>query len=335
MSNATLEETARLDEVREFALAKFAEHGLTDWTFGFDRAVRRFGHCVYGTKRITLSIPLILKNPEAIWQDVVLHEIAHALAPLGARHGAQWREIALSIGCTGKRLVTLTRDAVEPHTFVGVCPQGHKTSGYRRTKAKCASCVRFNPSNSDFAWSRVTDVSVLPKRPMKQVRDPRAAKFYIGECPGCEQRTEGGTRRRNIACGKCSPGVFNERFRFVWTEEVNTLTFAELVRAAVEKNATHPDGFATEVALQVIADRHHGDEELFAGFVSDVVERSLAMFIPYVLDSRGTDPSSVPTRAECESWRIRDKISHAAKLVRSDAAAAVKQFLEVVTQRAA
>lgn len=82
----------------------------TGWVFAFDGARKR-GGCCYGRRRlITMSRYLV-----PLWTDeqniqVLLHEIAHAIAfargvyAAGARsHGPEWKAIATSIGYTGGR----------------------------------------------------------------------------------------------------------------------------------------------------------------------------------------------------------------------------------------
>jgi hypothetical protein len=82
----------------------------TGWAFAFDGARKRGGRC-YGRRRIiTMSRHLV-----PFWTDdenlqVLLHEIAHAIAyargvyAAGARpHGPEWLAIAKSIGYTGGR----------------------------------------------------------------------------------------------------------------------------------------------------------------------------------------------------------------------------------------
>src|SRR4051812_39417621 len=71
--------------VREWALATMRSFGLSDWSFGFDNARRRFGLCRYTLRRITLSKHFVPRNgPPEIW-DTFLHEISHALC--GPGHG--------------------------------------------------------------------------------------------------------------------------------------------------------------------------------------------------------------------------------------------------------
>lgn len=78
-------------------------HGLVGWTFSWDRAVKRLGACHYHTRQITLSYDLTVKAPDEEIKNVILHEIAHALAGHKAGHGPEWVRVAQSIGCSGTR----------------------------------------------------------------------------------------------------------------------------------------------------------------------------------------------------------------------------------------
>jgi predicted SprT family Zn-dependent metalloprotease len=120
-----------------------AEHGLTGWTFRFDRARRRAGLCRYDRREISLSGPLSALYDEADVREVVLHEIAHALA--GARHGhdAVWRARARAIGSTGRRVVREGSPEVEAD-WVGRCPAGHRVTRFRRPQRPQA-CGRCSP----------------------------------------------------------------------------------------------------------------------------------------------------------------------------------------------
>lgn len=88
---------ANTREVASFARRTMNEHGLTGWTFEFDRAVQRFGVCKYSTKTISLSEKLTRANSIEQCIDTVLHEIAHALTP-GAKHGPAWKAACVRIG---------------------------------------------------------------------------------------------------------------------------------------------------------------------------------------------------------------------------------------------
>ena len=54
-----------LDAARALARAMFAEHGLDDWTFAFNRRKRAFGLCDYTRRTIFLSSILTELNGEA------------------------------------------------------------------------------------------------------------------------------------------------------------------------------------------------------------------------------------------------------------------------------
>jgi len=84
----------------------FAKHGISRWTFKFDRSKRSYGKCYVVGKRITLSRYYCadLDNDIDDIKDVILHEIAHALQQerhphLRPSHGIVWRSIAKEIGC--------------------------------------------------------------------------------------------------------------------------------------------------------------------------------------------------------------------------------------------
>ena len=75
------------DQVSQLAQELFQRHGLVNYSFGFDRAIRRAGLCNYSQKRITISRHLVEAGDMAVVEQVLLHEIAHALCGQAAGHG--------------------------------------------------------------------------------------------------------------------------------------------------------------------------------------------------------------------------------------------------------
>ena len=67
-----------LKDAEALAHQLISDHGLSDWHFEFDRAVRRFGFCMHRARTITLSKRFTLLNPEPEVRNTILHEIAHA-----------------------------------------------------------------------------------------------------------------------------------------------------------------------------------------------------------------------------------------------------------------
>ena len=125
----------------------------TGWRFAFDAAKRRAGACDYGRKRITVSRYLLEGADEQEVTQVLLHEIAHALAGHGAAHGPRWRAIAARIGYTGSRL---HGRAIAEHraTWVGACPAGHEHFRFRRptTTLSCGRCSRTFSRTALITW---------------------------------------------------------------------------------------------------------------------------------------------------------------------------------------
>ena len=85
---------ADLDRVRTWADALIRLHLDPRWTFGFDNARTRAGLCNYDKKRITVSRLLAARYEDDEIHQVLLHEVAHAIAGRGAGHGPRWKKIS-------------------------------------------------------------------------------------------------------------------------------------------------------------------------------------------------------------------------------------------------
>ena len=90
---------ADLDRVRRWADALIALHlDPSVWSFGFDRATTRAGLCSYSTHRITVSRHLASRYEDDEIHQVLLHEVAHAIAGPRAGHGPRWKAVASDLG---------------------------------------------------------------------------------------------------------------------------------------------------------------------------------------------------------------------------------------------
>ncbi len=153
----SLDSVAELERVRRWAEALIALHlDPAIWSFGFDSAKTRAGLCNYSAKRITVSRHLAARFEDDDIHQVLLHEVAHALAGHAAGHGPRWRAIARELGYGGRR----THDgetATELAPWVGTCPAGHVHYRYRRPSRPmaCGRCsTRYDPAHA-IAWVRV------------------------------------------------------------------------------------------------------------------------------------------------------------------------------------
>jgi len=146
---------ADLDRVRIWGEALIRMHLDDSWSFGFDSAKRRAGQCDYRTKRITVSRYLAARFDDDEIHQVLLHEVAHALAGHQAAHGAAWKRVARDIGYVGGT-THHGETAVELAPWVGTCPAGHVTYRHRRPSraTSCAKCSRTFDTRFEFEWAR-------------------------------------------------------------------------------------------------------------------------------------------------------------------------------------
>ena len=128
------------EDAQRLAEHLLKEHGLTDWTFTFDRAKRRFGCCNYATRTISLSRDLTKLNTEAEVRDTLLHEIAHALTP-GSGHGPAWRAKCSELGARPERCYTDGVAQPGPK-YVLECPSCHLSVPRMRRSRRTLYCRR-------------------------------------------------------------------------------------------------------------------------------------------------------------------------------------------------
>ena len=146
---------ASLTRYRERAEALLRVHLTDEWRFAFDRAKRRAGATHFHDQRITVSRYLAPKMRPEEFEQVVLHEIAHALAGARAGHGPEWGTIAQSIGYTGGRVFSGV-DAHETAPWIGECPGGHAHYRFRRPSrpVSCVKCHRGWHPDYVINWRR-------------------------------------------------------------------------------------------------------------------------------------------------------------------------------------
>ena len=145
----------KLEKARNIALKLMRKHGLTNYTFKWDRAVRRFG-CHNGRmKTISLSRPLTQhESNECRIKNTILHEIAHALdyEQRGySNHDRVWKRTARSIGCSGERCSSMSGvDQSKIMKWIAKCPSCERKVYYARQKAKdiaCGKCCKKYNNN--------------------------------------------------------------------------------------------------------------------------------------------------------------------------------------------
>jgi predicted SprT family Zn-dependent metalloprotease len=146
---------ADLARVRHWAAALIDLHLDPTWTFAFDNAKTRAGLCNYTDKRISVSRYLAARYEDDEIHQVLLHEVAHAMAGSRAGHGAQWKAVAADLGYEGKRLHSgAIADEFAP--WVGHCPAGHVHYRYKTPTRSlaCGKCSKRFDKAHLIAWTK-------------------------------------------------------------------------------------------------------------------------------------------------------------------------------------
>lgn len=133
-------------QVRQMAAELFRIHGLHEWSFDFDRARTRAGLCNYRERRISLSRHYVAISSPQDAEQVLLHEIAHALVGKSHGHGGVWRAKASSIGYLHQK-IDGRPIAEQAAPWLGVCPGGHQHFRYKKP-ARATSCLLCSPRYS-------------------------------------------------------------------------------------------------------------------------------------------------------------------------------------------
>lgn len=144
-----------LKQVEALARELMEHYNLSGWNFVFDHAKRRAGSCRQNSKTITLSRHLMALYPVEAVRETILHEIAHALVGVQAKHGPEWKACAQSIGGSGKARLDPDLPRTVPN-WVGTCPQGHLVERMRRPSGKlsCARCSKKFSEAHLLQWRR-------------------------------------------------------------------------------------------------------------------------------------------------------------------------------------
>lgn len=146
----------RFGFVAQLARDQMLENGLgSNWHFVFDSAKQRAGLCNYSDHKISLSKYIVEYHSIDQSEQVILHEIAHALAGKSAGHGPNWKKLAKDIGYRAEKF-TGKEIAEQTAKWVGECRNGHRHYRYKSPKAAlaCLYCGRgFNPRNV-ISWTK-------------------------------------------------------------------------------------------------------------------------------------------------------------------------------------
>lgn len=147
------------EEILARAAELVARHGLFAWKVRFDNARRRAGCCYYDEQVISLSRVLLKNYPPDVVDEVILHEIAHALVGANHGHDQTWKRVAKRIGATPKARLDSGLVA-PPAPWQGKCERCGATRGLYRTPRRvvsCGVCSREFRLDYVLAWTHEGD----------------------------------------------------------------------------------------------------------------------------------------------------------------------------------
>ena len=198
------------------------------WTLTFNRARTRLGICTWTrggkkVKTIALSRHYALHCGWEIMEDVVRHEIAHAIEFETAGrsgHGKRWKRIAHALGADPTRKYEGPNLPNPDSRYVGICMLCKGEVPFfrpvRRTYACPLCCKEFNRGRFDERFSlRIVERATGAELPRVRTRRPK----YTATCPKCGlQRGYRQKPKRSYACRACCDRYSSGRFdtRFLW-----------------------------------------------------------------------------------------------------------------------
>jgi len=122
-------------QIKRIALDMLRDNFLYGWTVKFGNNSRTIGYCHYPTQSLTFSRRYI-GNETVDWQNVISHEVAHALVGHGHGHDAVWARQHRALGGDGKRCQEGARLAPDQYKWIIKCSQDRREIGRVNRKGK-------------------------------------------------------------------------------------------------------------------------------------------------------------------------------------------------------
>ena len=101
MNNLSSKENLRLELIKQMTFDLMKKYEVKNYKFRFGYSRKSLGSCSIDT--ITIQLNFALKSSLPKIRNTILHEIAHALLPIGVRHRIEWQNKARELGVTWTR----------------------------------------------------------------------------------------------------------------------------------------------------------------------------------------------------------------------------------------
>jgi hypothetical protein len=146
--------------LRRRAAAVMVDFGVRGYSVRVG-AVQRgtWAHCDY-TKREIVFGRALLWTDWIFVNQIILHEVAHAIAGTSAGHGPSWMTTARAMGYRLAAKVPYADRVVGVHRWVATCETGmHSAIRYTRAAADgvlgCKPCVESGAGDVGVFWERL------------------------------------------------------------------------------------------------------------------------------------------------------------------------------------
>lgn len=147
-----------VDEAIELGESLLKEYQLYNWKMDKHKSFKAVGTCDEANKKISLSSLVIPYCTNKAVNDILLHEISHALVGVRNGHNKIWKQKCIELGGTGNRLM-MNKDYIPEkyeelktikYKYVAVCKNGHVHYRTRMINMEC-SCQRCDTKfNREF-----------------------------------------------------------------------------------------------------------------------------------------------------------------------------------------
>jgi predicted SprT family Zn-dependent metalloprotease len=139
----------KLEYYKELANDLFSKYKLSKWILIYNTKIKNIlGYCYYDKKEIHLNKSLVLTAPYEFINDIMLHEISHAIVGREHYHNDKWKKVFLSLGGSGN--ITYDQDYIS-YKYVAIC-NVCSTSFGRHIKPQIDrnySCPKCSPNYND------------------------------------------------------------------------------------------------------------------------------------------------------------------------------------------
>lgn len=139
--------------------------GVGGWKIEFRHTIVFAGRCVHDLRVIAYSVPFMLYASDEQVKATIAHEVAHALLGPNFGHDAEWQELCVLLGGTGRAISEYPQALYTSKNFpwLGTCAHCGRKTASREAPQHLSACLDCKDKVSAlerlYLWSH-KDVAV-------------------------------------------------------------------------------------------------------------------------------------------------------------------------------